>query len=353
MYCPNCGKQIPDDSMFCPECGANISTDNSSEEVLDEKKTEDIKVETSSFNKENKNSKAKKGIKPIFFVAAGIVLLLIGIKMFVPNNDASLSESTESVDNSSTQSTISSKQQENDVTTEVSTNVEQKVEENLDNSTTVIDNQISSKEYAEAELAESEKKEDIVAAAVMEYYKKQYGQAPPYYEAVDNGDGTVWVRIYEIVDDHTATWGSYTISLDSYIGEDDIMLDTIDFSPYINQGQKNGQQESNSNNGTSEKQETTSTNDGSDYILPESDRRLYSKAELEKLTTEELRYARNEIIARHGRRFKDENLQNYFDSKEWYSAIYDPSEFDAIMESLLNDVEKENIETIKQLEKNR
>ena len=24
MYCPFCGKQIPDDSSFCPECGNDI-----------------------------------------------------------------------------------------------------------------------------------------------------------------------------------------------------------------------------------------------------------------------------------------------------------------------------------------
>lgn len=25
MFCPNCGKQIPDGSVFCPECGANLA----------------------------------------------------------------------------------------------------------------------------------------------------------------------------------------------------------------------------------------------------------------------------------------------------------------------------------------
>ena len=24
MFCPECGKEIPDDSVFCPECGARI-----------------------------------------------------------------------------------------------------------------------------------------------------------------------------------------------------------------------------------------------------------------------------------------------------------------------------------------
>ena len=25
MYCPNCGKEIPDESKFCPECGSTIT----------------------------------------------------------------------------------------------------------------------------------------------------------------------------------------------------------------------------------------------------------------------------------------------------------------------------------------
>ena len=25
MYCPNCGKEIPDESKFCPECGYTIT----------------------------------------------------------------------------------------------------------------------------------------------------------------------------------------------------------------------------------------------------------------------------------------------------------------------------------------
>ena len=50
------------------------------------------------------------------------------------------------------------------------------------------------------------------------------------------------------------------------------------------------------------------------YILPESNTRLYSTAELSILTASELRIARNEIYARHGRRFASADLQAYFDS---------------------------------------
>ena len=91
--------------------------------------------------------------------------------------------------------------------------------------------------------------------------------------------------------------------------------------------------------------------DPSYYILPESGIRYYTKEELQGLTKDQLRIARNEILARYGRTFKDEELQAYFDSMPWYYPIYTPEEFDQIMNTLLNEYEKANIELIKSLEK--
>jgi hypothetical protein len=83
------------------------------------------------------------------------------------------------------------------------------------------------------------------------------------------------------------------------------------------------------------------------YILPESNTRLYSTAELSILTASELRIARNEIYARHGRRFASADLQAYFDSKPWYSGTIAPEAFD---NGVLNDIERENVKRIEALE---
>jgi len=55
-----------------------------------------------------------------------------------------------------------------------------------------------------------------------------------------------------------------------------------------------------------------------DYIFPFSSTRALTEEDLEGLTKEQLRLARNEIYARHGRQYKDEVLKTYFESKEWY-----------------------------------
>ena len=94
----------------------------------------------------------------------------------------------------------------------------------------------------------------------------------------------------------------------------------------------------------------SSTVDG--YLLSESDSRRYTEAEIKEMgmSTWELCLARNEIYARHGREFKNEKIQEYFDNKDWYEGIYSPEEFDA-MTSPLNDIERANAETIQSYER--
>ena len=82
----------------------------------------------------------------------------------------------------------------------------------------------------------------------------------------------------------------------------------------------------------------------SEYLLPDSDTRLYTKEELKQYDKDTLALIRNEILARHGYPFKKEKYLSYFGSKSWYTI--DP-DFDY---SCLNSVEMANVETIKSLE---
>lgn len=80
-----------------------------------------------------------------------------------------------------------------------------------------------------------------------------------------------------------------------------------------------------------------------EYILPESASRLLTEADLENLTQEDLRIARNEIYARHGRKFLDEGLQKYFNGKSWYNGTIEPDDF---KEDMLSEIERTNEDTI-------
>lgn len=90
----------------------------------------------------------------------------------------------------------------------------------------------------------------------------------------------------------------------------------------------------------------------SDYILPDVQTRVYSTAELEQLSTDELWYARNEIFARHGRGFRNPELQSYFNSKPWYTRNpIDPDTFDSTV--TLSATEQQNADAIKAIEQAR
>lgn len=89
-----------------------------------------------------------------------------------------------------------------------------------------------------------------------------------------------------------------------------------------------------------------------DYILPDVQTRVYSTAELEQLSTDELWYARNEIYARHGRGFRNPELQSYFNSKPWYTRNpIDPGTFDSTV--TLSATEQQNADAIKAIEQAR
>ncbi|MEP6849215.1 MAG: YARHG domain-containing protein [Acidobacteriota bacterium] len=62
------------------------------------------------------------------------------------------------------------------------------------------------------------------------------------------------------------------------------------------------------------------------------------------LFAEDLRLLRNEIYARHGRVFKDKDLQKYFDSQAWYKANPD------FKDDQLSEVETANLTKLKQAE---
>ena len=90
-----------------------------------------------------------------------------------------------------------------------------------------------------------------------------------------------------------------------------------------------------------------------DYLLPDSDSHVYTAQELSGMSDWELYIARNEIYARHGRCFNNDDLQSYFDGKSWYSKQISPEAFDQRAGQLLNATELKNAETILSVEQAR
>lgn len=86
------------------------------------------------------------------------------------------------------------------------------------------------------------------------------------------------------------------------------------------------------------------------YILKNSGTAYLQKADVLALSDTELMLARNEIYARHGRKFKDVSIRSYFLKKSWYRPLYEVDDFDEKI--TLNAYEKANVQLILKQEAN-
>lgn len=96
----------------------------------------------------------------------------------------------------------------------------------------------------------------------------------------------------------------------------------------------------------------SATSKSGDYVLADSSTRYYSRSEFASMDLHDLYLARNEIYARHGRGFKNADLQQFFNAKSWYTQRYTPEQFES-MPSPLNDYERVNAELMLDVEKSR
>lgn len=90
--------------------------------------------------------------------------------------------------------------------------------------------------------------------------------------------------------------------------------------------------------------------DGKDYLLPNSGTKLLTSSDIAGMSKYDLALARNEIYARHGRKFQTAEYNDYFSSKSWYSINpnYNYSDDD----SNLNEIEIKNVQFILNAERN-
>lgn len=117
--------------------------------------------------------------------------------------------------------------------------------------------------------------------------------------------------------------------------------------------------DSNENENATSNEETSGEAEDRIYVIPGDDKssNRYEKAKhlsytttvkytiqnLSVLDSYGLKITRNEIYARHGRIFNDQELQEYFERQNWYVPQTASNDFD---DSCLNEVEKYNIQLI-------
>ena len=113
-----------------------------------------------------------------------------------------------------------------------------------------------------------------------------------------------------------------TVNIDSYNHEDNV---DEEFAP------------------APEKEEGDEQKEGSGFIFPNSSEEIIDKSLIKNLSDEDLRYAINEIYARHGYIFKDDSLRKYYEQFDWYKEEIKPDDFTL---SLFNSIESKNVEAM-------
>ena len=98
--------------------------------------------------------------------------------------------------------------------------------------------------------------------------------------------------------------------------------------------------------GETQKVDNTSV-DSNGFIFPDSSTSLITQEQMSAKLKEksDLRLAINEIYARHGYQFSNEQYQNYYQQFDWYNKLSKESDMDKISASF-SDVEKKNVDAL-------
>lgn len=313
MFCPNCGKEIQDSSVFCPECGTRI--DGATEKIAG----------ASAAGAAQLRSGHGISVAVVALVAVvAIVALAVGVGV-IPNlarssDGPAVQQDAEALGELTVQVTGS------DVSSCPSIVVTISIVDGAGDPATGL---------AAGDFSISEKSGDGSSAAAT------------VRDLVSNGGG-----VYQLVFQSGIPAGSTAPrSVTIAAAGADHTWDAVGFT-YNPPAQKDDSAQS--SDATQTKvvviQPVVEHLDAADYILPNSDKVYYSRSDFAGLSDWELYVARNEIYARYGREFKNDDLARYFARKSWYVPRYTPEEFDS-MASPLNSYEKHNVDELLSYEK--
>lgn len=313
MFCPNCGKEIQDSSVFCPECGTRI--DDATEKIAG--------ASTAGAAQSRSGHGIPAAVVALVAVAA-IVAVAVGAGV-IPNlarssDGPAVQQDAEALSELSVQVTGS------DVSSCPSIVVTISVVDGAGDPATGL---------AASDFSISEKGGDGSSATAT------------IRDLVSNGGG-----VYQLVFQSGIPAGSTAPrSVTIAAAGADHTWDAVGFT-YNPPAQKDDSAQS--SDATQTKvvviQPVVEHLDAADYILPNSDKVYYSRSDFAGLSDWELYVARNEIYARYGREFKNDDLARYFARKSWYVPRYTPEEFDS-MASPLNAYEKHNVDELLSYEK--
>ena len=180
-------------------------------------------------------------------------------------------------------------------------------------------------EAATAEVAETKAAETEAAAAEVEETKAAETEAAET-KAAETEAAAAEVDETKAPETEAAAGSEKDSKFEDLSG-----VDLFDLSPEIQE------------TATKEKETEAAEDTRSEYIFADADTRYLSQEEVDKLSLQAVCYAKNEIYARHGRKFLSTELQEYFNDKSWYQGTVEAEKFSP---SVFNKYESDNIQIL-------
>lgn len=402
MFCPNCGEKLDDDTVFCTNCGVKIDevgTDPDEGYTAPEPTFQtDARQRQQEYDKKPKKKKTGMIVLIVIIVlltaaiVAGIVLFVI-IQRDRSQQIADFRSVVRAFEDELDQSNYTSIQDEvSQLMQDCQKAIEDRAVDSIDGLEKRIDDLKARLETLTQEISSLEELRDTYRTMVDDQYYvpddlSQYVQDvfDSLQQAIDDGAGdqldNMKAQMEEMISgletedinfinsiksavddlDLSGATDEEKSALDNYVNEIQQLIDSknfqqaieraqsyVDYANQVEQAILAREEEKRQSEEESRKESEEAEAAKRDYICPGSDSRYLTESDVSGLSDWELLLARNEIYARHGRKFDDPDIRAYFESKSWYNGTIDPDNFDA---SVFNVYEKANIEFIQEHEK--
>lgn len=325
-YCINCGAKIQEDAVYCPECGAG---QNGDEEQVPQSAGEQMTQNTGEQAPAGVYKKKGGGLPLILIITVVVILVIGGISYAIYHNFVAPA---------------------NEVTSDWDDDEIEDDSEDIDMDEIDIDAVEDSYCTLEGTLSKDSDGDyvlewddglNIFALDEDDEEVLVQGETEAYIDATHLKAGAL-----DAVEEDT----EIKVSGDLSVKDESVYLKADEA---VNKDGSEIKKKSSESSQSSGKSSSTQKSAGSsanntDYILPQSSSQVLTNSDISGLSLQQLNYAKNEIYARHGRKFDSPELQNYFNSKSWYHGTVNPSDFN---NSMLSDVEKKNAEFLSAAEK--
>ena len=398
--CTYCGMPMEDDDLFCTRCGKEVPGERAGKtpETSDGRKdygrddydpddydVEGVDEEYEEYEEEERGSRFDRGTI-IMLSAAAVLLLILGVLLFnimhisnpgkdstrddeiaVYNNESSqeqnlnegqqtpasgpseeTSEETPAADEDTYSDTQDSSQQTDPSAVEVpDTDTDTDAEEQQRKE----EEEKKKEEQQRAEEERSQEPQQETSEEDDDYYEDENAGQDDYAGEEDDEYG------WTVDEDGNEVY--YPEDGEEYEGDDQTGGVSQQSVPETDRGavSASGGTRAQAGRAASGSEVTalagSGASNGSEYILPDSNSRLYTREELSGLDDNTLQLAINEIYARHGRKFNTESMQAYFDGKSWYSGTVDPEVFDGNEAAYFNEYEIKNRELLSSIRAER